>query len=129
MRNPLPAQRLAPDEGLALDTSEQVAEGRDGEEDGGGDEAADAPEKAEPLGEGHGGVRGGAHVVGRHLADGRVEARRGRADPQQERHLNEEDDERRDPIFFFYNSCQKDRVIHMDVLKRKEVPSVLGEER
>ena len=38
-------------------------------------------------------VDGGAHVVGLEAADEGVEAGRGRADAQQERDLDEEDDE------------------------------------
>jgi len=47
---------------------------------------------AEELDEGHDAVGGCAHVVGRDLADVGVKGRRGRADAQQERHLDEEDD-------------------------------------
>ena len=91
------AEGLATDEGLTLDAGEQVAEGGNGEDDGGHDQGGGGDGQTEPLDEGHGTVRAGAHVVGRDLADRGIEGGRGRADSQEQRHLNEQDDERRYP--------------------------------
>ena len=68
-------------------------EGREGEEDGGGDEGGGPVDEAEEEDDGHDGVGGGAHVVCRDPADGGVETGRGRADAQEEGHLDEKDDE------------------------------------
>ena len=76
---------------MALDRSQEVADTRDGQQHGRRDEAGGAVDDAEPLDEGHDAVGGGAHPVGRDLADGVVERRRGRADAQEEGDLDEED--------------------------------------
>ena len=91
------AEGLAPDEGLALDAGEQVAESGDGEDHSGHNQGGSSNRETEPLYEGHGTVGAGAHVVRRDLADRGVEGGRGRADSQEKRHLDEEDDERRYP--------------------------------
>lgn len=97
----LATEGLAADKGLALDAREEVAEAGERQHHRRGDEAGRAGEQRQPLGQGHGAVRGGAHVVGRDAADGGIEGARGRADSQQQGHLNEEDDERRDAVRWF----------------------------
>lgn len=89
LRNTRAAQGLASDEGLALDTGKGIARGREGEDDGGGNQGAGGNDDAEPLDDRHAGVGGGAHVVGRDLADRGVEGGRGRADSEQERYFDE----------------------------------------
>jgi hypothetical protein len=81
-----------------LEGSHEVAEGRRGEEDGGGDEARGARDDGQPLHDGHDAVGARAHVVTRDLADGGVKGGRGRADAQQQRDLDEEDDKGRDAV-------------------------------
>ena len=94
LRHTLAAQRLAPDKVLALDGGRQVAQRRDGQENGRGDQARGHGDDGQPLHRTHDGVRAGAHVVCRDAADGGVKARRGRADAEEQRDFDEEDDKR-----------------------------------
>lgn len=89
----LAAEGLGADEVLALEAGEGVADGGQGQEDGGGDQGAAAAEDAEVLDDGHDGVGSGAHVVGGDAADEGVELLGGRADAEEEGDLNEEDDQ------------------------------------
>jgi len=98
LRNALAAQRLAAHKGLALDGGQEVADARDGEEDGRRDEAGGPAQQAQPLGSRHGRIRSGAHVVGRDFANAGVERRRRGTDPEQQWHFDEEDNEGGDPI-------------------------------
>jgi len=93
LRDARAAERLAAHERLALDAGEEVAQGRKRQEDGRRDQAGRPAEVAQPLRRRHGGVGCRAHVVGLNPADGGVERGRRRADPEEEGHLNEEDDE------------------------------------
>lgn len=90
------AQRLAADEALALDARQRVEGGRQQQEDGGDDEAGRLHDDAQPLHQAHHEVDDRAHVVGLEAADERVELGRGRADVQQQRDLDEDDEERAD---------------------------------
>lgn len=87
---------LAPNERLALDARKQVTDAGSAQQDGGRDEGGGTRDDGEPLDEGHDAVGTGTHVVGRDLADGIIEGRRGRADAQEKGHFDEEDDEGRD---------------------------------
>lgn len=87
--NTLAAEGLAADEGLALDAGKEVADGGQGEEDTSGNQAGCVDYGAEELDDGHDGVCGGAHIVGRDLADEAIEGGRGRADSEQQGNLNE----------------------------------------
>lgn len=93
MRDAGPTERLAADKGLAFDACQEVADARERQEDGGGDErGGPSPVKQrQPLSKGHARVGGGAHEVGRDLADDVVELCRCGADAEEERHLDEED--------------------------------------
>jgi hypothetical protein len=50
------------------------------------------------LDKSHDTISCGAHVIGRDLADGGIEGSRSRANSEEERHFDEEDDERGDTI-------------------------------
>lgn len=93
LRDTLAAKGLAADKLLALQTSQRVEEGGDREDDGGGDETRRASYETNPLDSTHGGVHGGAHVVGGEAADEGIELGGCRANTEEERYLNEEDDE------------------------------------
>lgn len=93
LRHTLSTKSLAANEGLSLDSSGKVAERRKREEDGGGNEGCSAVEKTEEEDDGHDGIGGGAHVIRGDLANGGVELGGGRADAQEEGHLDEEDTE------------------------------------
>lgn len=94
LRDTLATKSFAADESLALDAGKEVADGGQGQEDTGGDQAGGVDDGAEELDDGHDGVGAGAHVVGRDLADEAIERGRGRADSEQQGDLNEEDDQR-----------------------------------
>ncbi len=83
------AEGLAADESLPADSSEEVADGGERQENGRCNQATDSDENAEVLYHGHDGVGSGAEVVGRNFADKVVELARGRADAQQKRHFDE----------------------------------------
>ncbi|KAL3962548.1 hypothetical protein ACCO45_004071 [Purpureocillium lilacinum] len=93
LRDTLAAERLAADKGLALDAGQQVADGGEREEDTRGDEGAAAEGDADEHDGAHDAVGGRAHVVGRDLADELVKLGRGRADAEEQRHFDEEDQE------------------------------------
>lgn len=93
LRNALAAQGLATDKGLALEGSEEVADGGQQQEDGRGNQAGGILDDAEELDETHDAVSGRSEVVGRDLADEHIEFRRGRADSKEERYFDEKDNE------------------------------------
>lgn len=93
LRHPRSTKRLASHKRLALDRRQDVAETRDRQEDAGDNEGRGAADAGQEDDDSHDAVGGGAHVVGRDLADGVVEGRRGRADAEKERHFDEEDHE------------------------------------
>lgn len=95
----LSAQGLAADKGLTLDTGQEVADGRQEQEHSGRDQARLRADTADELDDGHDAIGGGAHVVGGDLANEVVELSRGRADAQQERDFDEQDQECRRPNF------------------------------
>lgn len=88
----LATESLGADKVLALDGGEGVADGRQEQEDGSGDQGAATAEDAQELEDGHDAIGGGAQPVGGDLADEAIELFRGRTDAQQQRHLDEEDD-------------------------------------
>lgn len=100
LRHTLPAQRLAGGEALALESSQSVADGGNGQDDAGRDERGHLEHGRDKLDDGEDGVDGGAHVVGLEPADEGVELGRGRAYPQQQRYLDEEDHEGEDSVVF-----------------------------
>lgn len=89
------AERLGADELLVLDSGQEVAQRGGSQDDGFRDEGRGPRDDAEPLDESHDAVRGGAHVVGRDFAHVAIESARSRADAQQQRDLDEDDDEGR----------------------------------
>ena len=93
LRDTLAAERLAADKGLALDGGEQIADGGKGEEDARSDQTRVGPNGAEELQDGHDAVGGGAKIVGRDGADGGIELARGRANAEQQRDLDEQNQE------------------------------------
>lgn len=91
--NTLAAESLATHKLLALHTRKRV-EGRGHDEGhGGGDQAGGAGDQTGPLDGAEDGVHASAHPVGREATDEGVEGGGGRADAEEEGHLNEEDDE------------------------------------
>lgn len=88
----LAAKSLAANKGLALDASEEVADGSQREEDTGSDKAGSIDDRAKELDDGHDGVGGGAEVVGRDLADEAIELAGGRADAEEQGNLDKEDE-------------------------------------
>lgn len=92
------AKGLAADEGLPAEAGEEIADGRQRQENGRCNQAANGDEYAEILDHGHDDIGGGAEVVGRNLADKLVELARGWADAQEKRHLDEQDEEGRGTI-------------------------------
>jgi hypothetical protein len=92
LRNTLPAKRLAALECLSPDTSERVEDGREEQEQRRCDQTSRPGYNAQPLHNAHDQVDGGAHVIGLESADESIEFRGGRADAEEERYLNEQDD-------------------------------------
>ena len=84
---------------MPTQAGQQVKDGREQQEDGGGDQAGGRrQDQAEPLHQAHDAVHGGAHVVGAEAAHELVELGRGRADAQQEGDLEEDEDQAGDPV-------------------------------
>lgn len=96
----LTAKRLAPNERLAPDGGEQVAEAGQGEQHAGGNEAGVVDDGAQELDDAHDSIGRRSRVVGRDLADGVIELARRGADPEQEGDLNKEDNEGRHAVFW-----------------------------
>jgi hypothetical protein len=89
-------QSLASHESLALDSSQCVEGGCDKQNDGSNDKAGCLDGDRDPLDDTHGQVDGGAHVIGLESADECIKRGRRRADAQEERDFDKEDDERAD---------------------------------
>jgi len=105
-------QSLASNESLTLDTGQCVEGSRDKQNDGSDDKAGRLYGDRDPLDDTHGKVDCGAHVIGLKSADEGVKRGRRRADAQEERDFNKEDDERADKA---YHSKQDDPVEEEDV--------------
>lgn len=86
-------QGLASNESLTLDASQCVEECCDKQNDGSDDKTGCFDGKRDPLDDAHGKVDCGAHVVGLESADECIKRGRGRADAQEERDFDKEDDE------------------------------------
>lgn len=97
LRDTVAAEGLAADKLLALQTSQRVEEGSDREDDGSRNETRGARYETNPLDSTHGGVHSRAHVVGGEAADEGIELGGSRANTEEERYLNEEDDEGTSP--------------------------------
>lgn len=89
------AQGLAANECLSLDACKAVADRRKKQENSRGDERRAPVDTAHELDDGHDKIGGGTHVVCRNSADEGVELAGGRADAQQERDFDEQDQEGR----------------------------------
>lgn len=87
----LPTQCLATLERLALESSQGIKNGSNQEEDSCDNQASCLGPDADPLYSAHDEVDGGAHVVGAEFADEGVELRGGRADAEEERDFDEDD--------------------------------------
>jgi len=85
---------LATNKALLLQAGEGVERGGNEKEDSRCDEASGLENKRQPLDERHDPIDASTHKVGLETADEVVEARRGRADAQEQRDLEEEDYER-----------------------------------
>lgn len=97
LRDARAAEGLGADEVLALEAGKSIADGSQGEEDATGDERGRPSERAQENDDGHDEIDGGTDVVGGDPADEAVELARGRADAEEEGHLDEEDDEGEGP--------------------------------
>ena len=93
LRNALPAQRLTRRKLLLLQPRERIKRRGDQQYDRGRDQARRVPDDGEELDDAHDEVDGGAHVVCLEASDEGVEVLRGRADAQQERDFDEDEDE------------------------------------
>jgi hypothetical protein len=93
LRHTLATQRLATHEVLVLQSGESVEKGGESEENRGGNQTAGTRGQASPLDGAHGPVHGGAHIVARDFPDEAVELGARRANAEQERDLDEQDDE------------------------------------
>lgn len=95
LSNALATERLASDKGLSLDAGEKITEGGEQEEDAGGDQGTPSKCGADELDDGHDKVCRGAEVVCGNLADKLVKLARRRADAEEERDFDEEDEKGR----------------------------------
>lgn len=89
----MPAECLAVDKRLPSNTRQRVERRRNQQQHGARDQRRRRREQAEPLHNGHDEVHGGAEVVGLEAADEGVEVGGGRADSEEQRDFDEEDDE------------------------------------
>jgi len=87
-------KRLAPLELLVLEPCKCVEDTRNQQKHSGCDQARCIAYEAGPLYDAHDEVDGGAHVVGMEFADEVIKRCRGRADAEEERDLEEDDEER-----------------------------------
>lgn len=94
LRNTLTTEGLATHKGLSLDTGKQVAQSSKKQEDSSGNQTACATNVTDELKSRHDTVGSCAHVVGRDLANHLVELAGGRADAEEKRDLDEQDDKR-----------------------------------
>lgn len=83
---------LAANKGLASDSGQEVEDSRDGEYDGGGNQAGVAVEDTEEENDGHDSVRSGARIVCRDDTDGGIELAGGGADTEEQGNLDEQND-------------------------------------
>lgn len=91
LRDTVATEGLATHERLALDTRQRIADRSEQQEDGRCQERRwRGPDTAQELDDGHDEIGGGAHVVGRDLANEGVELARGRADAQEEGNFDEQ---------------------------------------
>lgn len=114
LRNALSAQRLAANKGLALDAGKKVGHSSQSKEHSSGNQArGGAISQAQPLDQGHDGVGTSAHVVGLDFPDVGIERAGGRADSEQQRYLDKQDDEGRHSadgagaVSHSYQDCDK----------------------
>ncbi len=84
---------LAADKRLATDSSQEIADGRESQDDGGRDQRGGLVDEAEVEYNSHGTVRAGAGVVGRDRADHGIELGGRGADAEEQGNLDEQDDE------------------------------------
>lgn len=89
-------QGLASNESLALDASQCIEAGCDEQDDGSHDKTGCLDGDRDPLDDTHGKVDGGAHIIGLESANECIKGGRRRADAQEERDFDKEDDERAD---------------------------------
>jgi hypothetical protein len=94
LRNTLSTQCLAALELLPLEASKRIEDGSNQQKYSGNNQAGCLGPDADPLHCAHYKVDGGAHVVGSEFADEGIEFGRSRADAQEERDFDEDDDER-----------------------------------
>lgn len=86
-------QSLASNEALTLDTGQCIEDGRDEQDDGSDDKTGCLDGERDPLNDTHCKVDCGAHVIGLESANESVKRGRRRADAQEERDFDEENDE------------------------------------
>lgn len=93
LRDTLSSQCLAANEALSLDASQSVKNRSQQQENSCSNQAGGIGNQRKPLDDAHGQVDGSAHVIRLEAADEAVKLRRGRADAQEKRDLDEEEDE------------------------------------
>lgn len=94
----LSAKGLAALKRLALETSKRVEDGGEGKEDGADDQAGRLRPDADPLYSAQHGVEPSAHVICLDLTDKGIELGGCRADAEEQRNLDEDDEEGRHPV-------------------------------
>ena len=90
------AQSLASNKVLAFDASQCIEHGREEQDNRSDDKTGRLDGKRDPLNDTHREVNCGAHVIGLESANECVERGRRRADAQQERDFDKQNDERAD---------------------------------
>ncbi|KKA18232.1 hypothetical protein T310_7825 [Rasamsonia emersonii CBS 393.64] len=98
----LATKSLAANKLLIFKASKEVEDSRNKENHSSSDQAGCARDKAEPLYGTHDHIDNRAHVVGCETADKRVKLGRGRADPEQEGNLDEDQNECRASAKAYY---------------------------
>lgn len=91
LRNTLPAQCFAAHKPLSLESSDSVAQRRQHQYDGGGDQACRVNNQAEPLNKAHNTIDASAHVICRKSPDELVECAGRRADTEEKGYFNEDE--------------------------------------
>ena len=91
----LPTKCLATHEFLLLQSGQCIARPRQSQYNGRGNQAARIHYDAEPLSQRHGSVNTSSRVIGGKSADESIKPRRGRADSEKKRYLDEYEDEGR----------------------------------
>lgn len=99
LRDTRSTQRLASYKRLALERRQSVADTRERQEDAGDKKGRGAIDAGQEDNDGHDAVSGGAHVVGRDLADEVIEGGRGRANTEEERDFDEENHKGEAPVY------------------------------